>query len=176
MKARLGVVTLLLALAALMFASLPANAPAAVTLNDYEQQLAKYVNQERAKRGLAQLRVNTYLVSSAQGHAADMAKQQYFSHTSISGTSWSTRIIRYGYTRRGYSYWKAGENIFWGAGLYSSPRFVVDSWMRSSAHRAVILTRAFRDIGVGAAISENGYGKVKIPVWFFALDVGRRIQ
>ena len=52
---------------------------------------------------------------------------------------------------------------------------VVDSWMKSPAHRAVILTRTFRDIGVGAVKTEDGYGSIDGVVWFFTLDMGRRI-
>ena len=136
MKSRCGIVVLLMMLAALLFAAMPAAAPAGVQLNSYEQQLVKYVNQERAKRHLPQLRVNAKLVDASRTHAADMGKNQYFEHDSLNGESWSDRIVRHGYTREGYSAWKAGENIAWGAGLYSSPVAVVDSWMHSPAHRA----------------------------------------
>ena len=54
-------------------------------------------------------------------HSADMGEQKYFEHNSPDGETWSSRIVRYGYTREGCSYWKAGENIYYGAGLYSSP-------------------------------------------------------
>ena len=37
----------------------------------------------------------------------------------------TTRIIRCGYKRDGCSFWKIGENIYWGAGLYSQPRVVM---------------------------------------------------
>ena len=47
--------------------------------------------------------------------------------------------------------------------------------MKSPAHRAVILTRAFRDIGVGAVKTTDGYGSIDGTVWFFTLDLGRRI-
>src|SRR5450759_2498060 len=150
MKSRCGILILLVALAALLFASLPAAAPASVSLNSYEQQLVKRINKERAKFHLASLRVNAKLVDAARAHSADMGDRQYFDHNSPSGESWSQRIVRHGYTRQGYRVWKAGENIAWGAGLYSSPVLIVDQWMKSSMHRAVILTKSFRDLGVGA--------------------------
>jgi uncharacterized protein YkwD len=160
-----------------VFASLVLAAPssAAVTLNQYEKQLVAAVNKQRAKRGLAKLRVNAKLVTAARAHSADMGERKYFDHDSPEGESWSSRIVRYGYTRRGCSYWKAGENIYYGAGLYSSPYIVVDRWMRSRRHRAVILTKVFRDIGIGAVKTEDGYGSMDGVVWFFTLDVGRRI-
>jgi len=175
MKTRCGIVILLVALATLLFASLPAAAPASVSLNSYEQQLVKCINRERAKRGLVRLRVNARLVNSAHSHAANMGERQFFSHNSPSGETWNRRIVRYGYTRKGYRAWKTGENIAWGAGLNSSPVVIVRKWMRSSMHRAVILTKSFRDLGVGA-VSSDGYGDVNGMVWFFTLDLGRRVR
>jgi len=175
MKTRCGIVILLVALATLVFGSLPATASASVSLNSYEQQLVKAINHERTSRGLATLRVNVKLVDSARSHSADMGDRQYFDHNSPSGETWSRRIVRHGYTRTGYRVWRAGENIGWGAGLYSSPVAVVGQWMKSSMHRAVILTKSFRDIGVGA-VSCDGYGSVKGQVWFFTLDLGRRVK
>ena len=175
MKTRCGIVILLVALAALLFASLPAAAPASVSLNSYEQQLLKCINHERAKRHLASLRVNAKLVDAARAHSADMGEKQYFDHNSASGETWSRRIVRLGYSRSGYRVWKAGENIAWGAGLYSSPVAIVGQWMKSSMHRAVILTKDFRDLGVGA-VSCDGYRSVNGMVWFFTLDLGRRAR
>lgn len=175
MKTRCGIVIVLVALAALLVASMPAAAPASVSLSSYEQQLVKYVNKERTKRHLAKLRVNAKLVDAARTHSADMGEKQYFGHNSPSGETWSQRIVRHGYTREGYRVWKAGENIAWGAGLYSSPVAIVDQWMKSSMHRAVILAKDFREIGVGA-VSTEGYGSVDGMVWFFTLDLGRRAK
>jgi len=148
----------------------------AVKLNKYEQQLVAQINKQRTKRGLAKLRVNARLVAAARAHSTDMGVQKYFDHTSPEGERWSSRLVRYGYKRKGCKYWRAGENIYYGAGLYSSPYLVVDSWMQSKRHRAVILTKVFRDIGVGAVKTEDGYGSIDGVVWFFTLDLGRRIR
>ena len=174
MKTRCGIILVLVMLTALLLAALPAAAPAAVELNPYEQQVVKLVNQERAKRHLVKLRVNAKLVDAARAHTADMGENQYFEHSSYDGTSWSDRVLKY-YVRDGYRRWKAGENIAWGAGLYSSPVSIVSGWMNSPVHRAVILTKDFREIGVGAA-SVEGYGSVDGTVWFFTLDLGRRAK
>ena len=52
---------------------------------------------------------------------------------------------------------------------------IVGQWMKSSTHRAVILTKTFRDLGVGA-VSCKGYSGVSGTVWIFTLDLGRRIR
>jgi uncharacterized protein YkwD len=148
---------------------------AAVSLNTYEKQVVAEINKQRAQRGLAKLRVNCKLVTAARAHSADMGRRKYFDHDSPDGETWSTRIVRHGYTRKGCRYWKAGENLYYGAGLYSSPYVAVKQWMRSKAHRTVILTKVFRDIGVGAVKTDDGYAGIDGVVWFFTLDVGRRI-
>jgi len=173
MKTPRVVVIFLIAIIGTLLLATPALA--AVTLNKYEKQLVAEINKERAKRGLAKLRVNAKLVTSARAHSADMGEHKYFGHNSPCGESWSSRIVRHGYTRKGCRYWKAGENLYYGAGLYSSPYAVVDQWMRSKGHRAVILTKVFRDVGVGAVKTEDGYAGIDGVVWFFTLDLGRRI-
>jgi uncharacterized protein YkwD len=167
------IVIFLVAVVCALFLASPALA--ATSLSKYEKQLVTLINKQRAKHGLAQLRVNAKLVNSARAHSADMGEQKYFEHNSPSGETWSSRIVRYGYKRSGCKYWKAGENIYYGAGLYSSPYLVVRAWMGSKGHRAVILTKTFRDIGVGAVKTEDGYGSIDGVVWFFTLDLGRRV-
>ncbi len=176
MKARSGIVMLALALVLLLFACTPAIASAKVTLNSYEKQVLKHVNAQRTKRGMAKLTVKRTLTKAARSHSADMGARQYFQHNTLGKATWSRRLIKFGYTRTGYSRWKVGENIRWGAGLYASPYAVVRAWMRSPRHRAVILTRSFRDIGIGARKCKKGYHGVDGPVWFFTIDLGRRIK
>ena len=174
MKPSRVVVVLLIALVGTLLLATPSFA--SVSLNQYEKQLVSEINKQRAKRGLAKLRVNGKLVTAARVHSADMGQNKYFDHNSPDGEKWSSRIVRHGYTRAGCRYWKAGENLYYGAGLYSSPYVVVDQWMSSKAHRAVILTKVFRDVGVGAVKTEDGYGSIDGVVWFFTLDLGRRVR
>ncbi|MEI6727486.1 MAG: CAP domain-containing protein [Actinomycetes bacterium] len=176
MRKHIEFVVLLAALLTLLTSALPAIASAGPALNSYEQQLVACINLERAQHGLAQLHVNSALVSSARTHSADMGQRKYFDHNVPGGETWQARVIRSGYTVRGYKVWKAGENIYWGANLMSSPVAAVDAWMQSAAHRAVILTKGFRDIGVGAVQAPDGGGQASGPVWFFTLDVGVRTK
>jgi len=155
---------------------LPATASAAITLTPKEKRVVALVNKIRTDRGLAKLTVKPCLVRAARNHATEMGAQQYFGHDSYSGESFARRLIRHGYKREGFSLWKVGEDIAYGSGLYSTPELIVDNWMHSKAHRAVILTKAFRNIGIGVKQCAEGYGGCGDPVSFFTLDLGRRIQ
>jgi uncharacterized protein YkwD len=108
------------------------------------------LNQERAARGLRKLRADSRLRTAADRHAGDMVARRYFAHNSKSGASFVTRIKRTGWTRsRGA--WRVAENIGYGSGSLATPRSMVRGWMNSSGHRANILSRHFRLIGVGVA-------------------------
>jgi uncharacterized protein YkwD len=106
------------------------------------------LNNARARHGLAKLRLSRKLGRAARHHSADMARRGYFSHDSRSGASFLDRIRRAGYLRRAHQ-WYVGENIAWGTGRLATPRAIVRAWMRSRGHRANILNRRFRQIGVG---------------------------
>jgi uncharacterized protein YkwD len=108
------------------------------------------LNKERASRGLGKLRADSKLRRAADGHAGDMVAKHYFDHDSKSGASFVTRIKRTGWTRSRRS-WTVGENIGFGSGSYATPISMVQGWMQSSGHRANILARQFRMIGIGVA-------------------------
>jgi uncharacterized protein YkwD len=171
-KKRLVVLICMIALAVALAA--PATASASVTLTKLEKQIVTLVNKKRAARGLAKLRVNAKLVKASRSHSREMGNQQYFAHDSASGESFAGRLIRFGYTREGCSAWSAGENIAWGTGLYSTAQHTVNVWMKSAAHRKVMLTAKFRDLGIGAVVCKDGYSGCSNPVTFFTLDLGRR--
>jgi uncharacterized protein YkwD len=176
MKSPKGILIVLAVVVCSFFLAAPALA--STQLNGYEKQLVSLINKERTKHGLRALRLNAKLIDSARAHSTEMGELKYFGHDSQQprGESWSSRIVRYGYGRQGYSHWKAGENIYWGAQLYSSPVLCFDSWMHSAEHRAVVLTRNFRDLGVGACKTDSGFGNVDGTVWMFTMDVGSRTQ
>jgi uncharacterized protein YkwD len=108
------------------------------------------LNRERAARGLRKLRADSKLRRAADGHAGDMVAKHYFDHTSKSGASFVTRIKRTGWTKSRRS-WTVGENIGYGSGSLATPREMVKGWMDSSGHRANILARQFKMIGIGVA-------------------------
>src|SRR5215210_5200926 len=106
------------------------------------------LNKQRRAHHLSRLRLSKRLGNAAVGHSAEMSRTHYFSHNSLSGASFLDRIRRAGYLRRARR-WAVGENIAWGTGRLSTPRSIVKAWMHSSGHRANILQRNFRQIGIG---------------------------
>ena len=60
------------------------------------------------------------------------------------------RLRAAGYAGDGYA-WAAGEVLAWGSGRRATPAGAVAAWMRSTAHRRVLLARRYRDVGVGVA-------------------------
>jgi uncharacterized protein YkwD len=124
--------------------------PAAMTPSAGHRATLCLLNQQRRSHGLRAFKLDGKLGRAASGHARDMVARRYFGHTSKSGASFSTRIKRSGWTRSRRSY-TIGENIGWGGGSLATPRAMVRAWMRSSGHRANILSRSFRMIGIGIA-------------------------
>lgn len=108
------------------------------------------LNEIRADRGLAPLRSGDRLQDAARGHAADMARRNYFSHVSLNGDTLTDRLRAAGVVRASASY-LVGENLAWGSGRSATPAAIVRMWMNSPPHRANILRAGFRRVGIGAA-------------------------
>jgi len=120
----------------------PAPKPVATSSGVASQVLA-LVNDERAKAGCGSLTTSSALQRAAQGHSADMAANDYFSHDSQDGRTFADRIRAAGYTGGAIA-----ENIAAGQATASA---VMNSWMDSPGHRANILNCSYRHLGVGYA-------------------------
>jgi uncharacterized protein YkwD len=107
-------------------------------------------NQIRAEHDLPALRENKRLRKAALGHSKDMVRHRYFAHESRSGAPFTARIARTGWTHSRHRY-VLGENIGWGTGDLATPRAMVRGWMHSAPHRANILERRYRALGIGVA-------------------------
>jgi uncharacterized protein YkwD len=109
------------------------------------------INVERRTRGLPPLRANRQLARAGLDHARDMVNRAYFSHETLGGGGFIGRIKARGYMA-GRGSWTVGENLAWGGGSSGTPRVIMTTWMASPTHRANILNRRFRDIGLGLVI------------------------
>ena len=119
--------------------------PAEISLEASERATFCLINRERTRRGIRKLRRNPRLDLASRRHARSMAARNFFEHGNFVGRIRSANYLR------GARGWRLGENIAWGSGVLSSPDEIVDAWMHSPGHRANILQRAFREIGIGIA-------------------------
>ena len=108
-------------------------------------------NQVRAEHGLPELQDSRRLRKAALGHSRDMVETRYFEHTTPRGVTMVDRILKAKYVRDDEG-WVLGENLAWGTGSYGTPRGAVDAWMASPGHRANLLKRSFREMGVGVVL------------------------
>jgi len=162
----------LVAAGACLGAGLATAGPAhAVTLTSPERHLLALVNATRVHHGLPRLTVVTSLERASRAHSRQMIADGYFGHSSYGGETFAARLVRLGYSSAGYTSWTVGENIAYGSGSLGTPKAIFRSWMHSTPHRRIILTRRFRNVGVGRACGT--YGGVA-DVVFFTLDCGAR--
>ena len=105
-------------------------------------------NQIRAGRGLPLLRENAKLRGAAERHSNDMVARGFFDHTTPNGVTMVQRIMASRYTPRNAA-WSIGENLAWGTGNLATPREIMQAWMNSPGHRANVVKRSYREIGIG---------------------------
>lgn len=88
---------------------------------------------------------NNTLEDAADGHAKDMARHDYFDHTSRDGRSMGDRIIAAGYNFKGFKSFAVGENI---ASGQQSIAEVMDGWFKSEGHCKNLMNPVFKEVGV----------------------------
>src|SRR5437764_7347570 len=103
------------------------------------------LNAQRRAHGLPPLHVNRKLSLASRRHARSMAAHHYFAHGDFVGR---IRAVHY---LAGAGSWIVGENIAWGSQRLGTPAEIVKAWMDSPPHRANILSRSFRAIGIGVS-------------------------
>jgi uncharacterized protein YkwD len=88
---------------------------------------------------------NDQLEDAARGHALDMDKRNYFSHTSKDGRSMSDRIVQAGYYFKGFKSFTVGENIAQGQ---MSIAEVMAGWLKSEGHCRNLMNPDFKEVGI----------------------------
>jgi uncharacterized protein YkwD len=112
---------------------------AAVTLTAIESAFVRAINETRRERGLAPLAVHHDLVRAARFHSTDMIDRGYFEHG----------VVAQRLTRFGIKTGTVGENLGWRSSRTSAVPTLIEAWLRSPSHRAVLLRPQFRSVGVG---------------------------
>jgi uncharacterized protein YkwD len=145
-------------------------APTQANVDAVARATACLINRQRRRHHLRSLRRSASLALAARRHAGDMVSRGYFSHVTPSGSSARDRIRQAGYARRGVSL-LVGEDLSRAMADSATPRRTVARWMRSRRHRANILSRAYRHVGVGVAIGSPGLGSGGVTI---AVEFARR--
>jgi uncharacterized protein YkwD len=123
------------------------------------------VNVVRGSYRLAAVRGNGPLNRSSQ-LKADAVRRCGFTHTPC-GMSFTSTFRRAHYLpARAF-----GENLAWGQADLGSPLSTLQMWLSSPPHRANLLTRSWRDLGIAV---ERGriFGRDGVSLW--VMEFGRR--
>ncbi len=120
----------------------PSNTPQA------EAAVLCLTNEVRAANGRRTLKSNQLLRAAARQYSNNMVEAHFFSHVSPSGSGFAARLQGSGYLR-GADLWLGGENLAWGSGLKATPRMIMQAWLASPHHKANLLGRSYRSIGIG---------------------------
>ncbi|MBR2404413.1 MAG: hypothetical protein IKA95_02025 [Clostridia bacterium] len=117
--------------------------PAYINKNnaELEDKLIELINTTRSDYGLDTLTTDDNINQIALAHSEDMADLDYLDHTSPSGYNYNDRL-----DMAGIYYISAAETL---ASGFLTAEDVVESWLKSPAHKEIILHPAFTHIGVG---------------------------
>ena len=108
------------------------------------------IDRLRAAFRLLPLRSNRELQAVAGEQATGMVRNDYFGDDSPTGETPARLIEALPYGAHASSLATA-QNLGWGTRSAATPAGMVVAWMHSPPHREVILTGAFREIGVGVS-------------------------
>ncbi len=113
-----------------------------------ERAILVEVNEVRAAHRLPPLHLSVRLSAAAHAHSVSMSRRGVFAHALPGGPSVLARLRRF-YPSSGFRRWSVGENL-----AAMSPELeageAVDMWMQSPPHRRNLLSRQWRELGLGA--------------------------
>jgi uncharacterized protein YkwD len=112
----------------------------AATPSRSEVALLRAMNEARHAHGLRPLRIDSRLEGAARRHSSTMLRTDTFAHGAF-----EARIRRAGVRAP-----RVGENLAWAVGPLAEAHAIVNLWLASLEHRANLLRRGYRTVGVGA--------------------------
>jgi uncharacterized protein YkwD len=139
----LAAVTIAMVLTATLFMGVGLVNPDEAEALTARQRVLRLTNRSRVNNGLPKLRLNKKVSRMARSHSSRMAQRKTLFHS----TDLRSRLSAWS-----PSSW--GENVGCGRRLWK----IHSMFMRSSAHRANILSRQFRRVGVGVVRAPGGGG------------------
>jgi uncharacterized protein YkwD len=117
---------------------------AASTIKRVRKSIICLVNVERRAAGARRVKGHKRLQKAATAHAKDMLSRTYFAHEGPGGPDLISRLQK-------AKFWPAtaGENLGAATGAFANARSIVDAWMHSSGHKANMLDKRFKYLGIG---------------------------
>jgi uncharacterized protein YkwD len=132
-----------------------------------ERTMRCMTNFARRKAHVPRLAQSRQLDRSSRMKSRDIIRCDAFSHYACG------RDFTYWFQRVGYlpaACWRAGENIAWGSGSYAGVRAIFSAWIHSPGHRQNILSRDYRQFGVGLEVGGLGrYGRAHVWTQHFGI-------
>jgi uncharacterized protein YkwD len=154
-------------------AASPTTSRAIGSLSSLEVGVLQQLNAIRAAHGLPPLKLSTRLEAASAQHSREMGTDGYFDHSSFDGTAFWRRISHW-YGQSGFGYWSVGENLLWSTPTVE-PAAALQQWMASPEHRANILSRRWREVGVSAVHVTAAPGTYQgLEVTILTTDFGAR--
>ncbi len=145
-----GLAVALCATTALVGASAASGATQAELSGQHD--LLAAVNEARTSRGLAPLRLSRVLSRPARQHSAYLARTGKLDHNGRDGQPFYVRLYAAGFSRR-----KAvGENLGMAGGCSTDlSTEIVRMWLDSPGHRANLLSRTYRVVGIAVVAAPD---------------------
>jgi uncharacterized protein YkwD len=140
------------------------------------RSLLAEVNRVRRAHGLRVLVYSAPLARAGTEHAGALALAGMFTHNWPSTGHFFASWIRTYYPARGFRAWSAGENLLWASPGFA-PANAVQQWLDSPTHRRVMLTRSWRELGIGvvsAAGAPGAYGGRDVQIAAAEFGLRRR--
>ena len=124
-------------------------------LTKEEEEFLNLINSNRVNNGLEELKVDSTIQNIARLKAADLEKNDYFSHNSPIYGNIDEMLKMFEVT-----YIDSGENIAGNRNLSGA----VEAWMNSENHKANILNNNYNYTGV-AVVDSKKYGKIFVEIF-----------
>ena len=112
-----------------------------------EQEIARYVNQHRATKGLAALATDPRITAQCRRHCAQMAGKGEISHRGFSGRATAMR--------ESFGHAIVAENVGMNYGMPDPARKMANRWISSEGHRQNIEGN-YHLTGVGVVKTNEG--------------------
>ena len=146
--------------------------PAKLKKRQARKAIMCLLNQERTSHGLPSFDRSKKLQRAAQKHSARMDGTGCFAHECPGEASLVSRLGSVSYLLNSLLSWVCAENIAWGQRSAGTPNAIMDAWMKSDGHRANILNRDLRQVGIGFAKGSPSSGSA--PAGIYTTDFGTR--